>query len=89
MYYGQLWKSNVNIQLMKTLHCNWKSKFSIVASVCKHAHLVIIKKTFGPRFLLVRKSVGWNLMYHFNLCDAGNIIMVNNDIKYAMVFTIS
>ena len=23
-------------------------------------------------------------MFHFSLCDAGNIIMVNNGIKYAM-----
>ena len=73
---------------MKILHCNWKSKFWSVASVCKHAHLAIRKKTFGPRFLLVRKSVGRNLMYQVNLYDAGNITMVNNDRKYAIVFTI-
>ena len=73
---------------MKILHCNWKSKFWSVASVCKHAHLPIRKKTFGPRFLIVRKSVGRNLMYQFNLYDAGNITMVNNDRKYTIVFTI-
>ena len=86
MYYGQLCKSNVNIRFMKALHCNWKSKFWSMASVCKHVHLAFRKKTFWPRFLLVRKSAGRSLMYQFNL--RGNITMVNNDIKYAVVFTI-
>ena len=80
MYFGQLWKPNVNIRLMKILYCNWKPKFWSVASVCKHIHVAIKKKTFGLRFLLARKSVCWaELTYHFSLCDAGNIIMVNND----------
>ena len=88
MYYGDLYKTNVNIRLMRTLYCNWKSKFCSAASVYKHAHLAIRKKTSEPRFLFVRKSVGRYLMYQFNSCDAGNIIMVNNNRKYAIMFTI-
>ena len=61
MYFGQLWKPNVNIRLMKILYCNWKPKFWSVASVCKHIHVAIKKKTFGLRFLFARKSVGQNL----------------------------
>ena len=59
--FGQLWKLNINIRLMQILHCNWKSKFWNVASICIHAHVAIKKKIFGPRFLLVRKSLGQNL----------------------------
>ena len=88
MYFGRLQKSNVNIRLMKILHCDWKSKFWSVASVCKHAHVAIKKNAFGPRFLLVRKSVERNLMDHFSSCDAGNTVIVNHDKKYDMVFTI-
>ena len=87
MYYGDLYETNVNIRLMRTLYCNWKSKFWSAVSVYKHAHLANRKKTSGPRFLFVRKSVGWYLMYQFNSCDAGNRTMVTNDRKYAIMFT--
>ena len=81
MYFEQLGKLNVNIRVMKILHCDWKSKCWNVASVSKYAHVAIKKKTFGPRFLHVRKSVRQNLMYRFSLNDARNIIIVNNDSK--------
>ena len=89
-YFGQLWQSNVNNLLIRILRCNWKSKFWSVAFVYKQAHVAIKKKTFGPQFLLVHKSVGGTLIYHFSLCDAGKIIIIINDIKkYGKVFTIS
>ena len=58
-------KQSINI-----LHCNWKPRDG--ASVCKHAHVAIKKKNFRPRILRVRKFVGRNLMYRFNLSDAEN-----------------